>query len=74
MRLFSNKWEYVSSKNKIGYRILVPKSEIKFNKNHNVDCCEGEFEHMKIRGECPRARRFPKENEKKIVETLSRGL
>jgi len=48
---FLNKWEYVSSKNKIVYKTLIPKSEVKFNKNYNVESCEAEFEYIEIRND-----------------------
>lgn len=48
---FLNKWEYVSSKDKIIYRTLIPKTEVIFNKNYNVESCEGEFEYIEIRND-----------------------
>jgi hypothetical protein len=48
---FLNKWEYVSSKNRIIYKTLIPKTEVKYNKNYNVESCEGYFEYIEIRND-----------------------
>lgn len=45
---FLNQWEYVSGKNKIIYKTLLPVSDVAFSTNYNVDSCNGEFVYVEI--------------------------
>ncbi|MBL7934419.1 MAG: hypothetical protein JNM51_01270 [Bacteroidia bacterium] len=46
---FLNRWEHVPCKEKIIYKTLIPQSEVAFNKNYNVDSCNGEFEFVEFK-------------------------
>lgn len=45
---FLNKWEFVNTSEKIIYKSTVPKTEIKFSENYNVDSFEADFEYIEI--------------------------